>query len=286
MGFGAEAFILIGSEQSTAVQHARTDASNLSAAFQDEVTRVLDQVSGTIELVAQRMRAAPGAFDIHEWASEIPLMAAPTIQAAIIGPDGHLMSTTFEAHPRPMDLSDREHFRVHLDGTYHGLFISKPVVGRVTGQVSFQVTRRVNAADGRFLGVIVFSVSPSQLTALHRSIDLGSHGMMALFGTDNVVRARFGADSPDGTTGVGTTLPPNPGAQTADAAKGLVHITTSPVDRIVRIYSDRRIPGYPLFVAVGLDLDDVAGAGARACPRNRDHRGGRHTAVVPPACAR
>jgi PAS domain S-box-containing protein len=263
IGLWAEAFILIGSEQRTAVQHARTEVSNLGAAFQDEVTRVLDQVSGAMELVAQRMRAAPGAFDIHEWANEIPMMAPPIIQAAIIGPDGHLMSTTFEAHPKPIDLSDREHFRVHLDGSYHGLFISKPVVGRVTRQVTFQMTRRVETVDGRFLGVIVFSVSPSQLTALHRSIDLGQRGMMSLFGTDNVVRARFGADSPDGTAGAGATLLPLAARATADPSLGLVHIATSPVDHVARILSDRRIPGYPLFVGVGFDLDDVL-APARA----------------------
>ena len=236
-GLWAGTFILIGSEQRTALAHARTEVSNLSAAFQDEVTRALDHVSGAMELVAQRMRADNGAFDIHAWASQIPLLVSPAIQAAIIGPDGHLRSTTFEAHPNPIDLSDREHFRVHLDGTYHGLFISKPIVGRLTGQVGFQVTSRVDSADGRFLGVIVFSLSPSQITALHKSINLGPRGMMALFGTDNIVRARFGADSPDGTKGVGAKLLPFPARATAGPSQSLVHIAVSPVDRVTRIFS-------------------------------------------------
>jgi len=257
IGLWTAAFVLIASEQRTAVVHARTDVANLSAAFQDEVTRVLDQVSGAMELVAQRMRAEPSAFDIHDWASQIQLMAAPIIQAAIIGPDGRLQSTTVEAHPKPIDLNDREHFRIHLDGTYRGLFISKPIVGRITGQVGLQVSKRVDAADGRFLGVIVFSLSPSQITALHKSIDLGSRGMMAVFGTDNVVRARFGADSPDGMAGVGATLLPLAARATADPSQGLVHVATSPVDHITRVFSDRRIAGYPLFVGVGLDLEDV-----------------------------
>jgi PAS domain S-box-containing protein len=263
VGQWAGAFILIGSEQSTAVAHARTEVSNLSAAFEDEVARMLDHVSGATELVAQRMRAERSTFDIHEWANELPLLAAPTIQAAVIGPDGRLVSTTFDAHPRPIDLSDREHFRIHLDGKHQGLFVSKPIVGRISGQTSFQVSRRVDAADGRFLGVIVFSLSPAQLTALHKTIDLGPHGMMALFGTDNVVRARFGANSPDGTAGVGATLLPLAARATADPSQALVHIAASPVDHVVRIFSDRRVAGYPLFVGVGLDLDDVL-APARA----------------------
>ena len=279
LGLWAEVFILVGSEHRTAVTHARTEVSNLSAAFQDEVTRILDHVSGAMELVAQRMRAENGAFDIHEWASEIPLLASPTIQAAIIGPDGRLQSTTFDPHPKPIDLSDREHFRIHLDGKYHGVFISKPVIGRVTGQMGFQVTKRVDSVDGRFLGVIVFSLSPSQLTALHKSIDLGPRGMMALFGTDNIVRARFGADSPDGTTGVGTTLLPLAGRANADPSQDLIHIATSPVDHIVRIYSDRRIAGYPLFVGVGLDLDEVL-APARAHARETEATAAVVTALL------
>ena len=43
----------------------------------------------------------------------------------------------------------------------------------------------------------------------------------------------------------------------ADAAHDILHTSESPVDHVVRIYSDRRLEGYPLFVAVGLDLDEV-----------------------------
>src|ERR1700733_12628329 len=265
LGLWTEVFVLVGSEQSAAIAHARTDASNLSAAFQEEVSRGLDSVTAAMPLIAARMRADPGTFDIYEWSGRIQLMAATTIQAAVIGPDGRLRSTTLDPHAKPTDLSDREHFRVHLDGAYHGLFIGKPVLGRVSGRTSIPVSLRVDAADGRFLGVIVFQLSPGRLTTLHQAIDFGPRGMIALFGTDNILRARFGADSPDGTTGIGGGIRTLPERSGADGTRDVVHIAESPVDHVVRVYSDRRLAGYPLFVAVGLDLDDVlAATGAQA----------------------
>ncbi|MGA3399994.1 MAG: PAS-domain containing protein [Acetobacteraceae bacterium] len=260
LGLWTEAFLLIGSEQRTAIAHGRTDVSNLSAAFQEEVSRELDGVATAMNLVAARMRAEPGAFDIHQWASQIPLLSSATIQAAIVGPDGRLLSTTLDPPARPIDLSDREHFRIHLDGAYHGLFIGVPVVGRVSGRASIPISMRVDAADGRFLGVVVFLLAPGQLTTLHRAIDLGPRGMMALFGTDDIVRARFAADSPDGTNGGGQSIHPLPQRAELDGTRDLVHISQSLVDRDVRIYSDRRLVGYKLFVAVGLDLDEVLAA--------------------------
>ena len=77
---------------------------NLAAAFADELTHILGGVAGGMEIIAQRMRIAHGAFDIHAWARVIPLLSNATIQAGIIGPDGWLVSTTLAPAPEPIDL--------------------------------------------------------------------------------------------------------------------------------------------------------------------------------------
>ena len=76
-------------------------------------------------------------------------------------------------------------------------------IGRVTGQMGIQISQRVDAADGRFLGVVVFSAVADPAHHAARSIDLGPRRHDRAVRTDNIVRARFGADSPDGTNGVG-----------------------------------------------------------------------------------
>jgi PAS domain S-box-containing protein len=254
---------VIVNERLAAIAHARAEVNNLSAAFQSELSQTMNSVARAMDTVAERMRAAQGQFDIHEWAGEIPLLANAAIYAAVIGPDGRLLSTTLDGHPPPDSFNDREHFRVHLDGTFKGIFVSKPLRGRMSGQIVLQVTRRVDAADGRFLGVIVFSLAPGQLTTLHRSIDLGPRGMLSVIGTnDQIIRARFTAGSEDGDLGAGEWVPPLP--QAGDDGLPVQNlIRESAIDHVTRLFGHRDIPGFPLRVVVGFDLSEVLAPAAR-----------------------
>jgi len=136
----------------------------------------MDGVSGAMELIERRIEQEGADFDLLQWAPLIPEVAMPTIQISIVGPDGRLVTTSLSKNPEPIDLSDREHFRVHRENPNLGLFIGKPVLGRVSRQVTIQVTRRLQDAGGSFGGVLVFSLNPDFLTALHRQIDLGETG--------------------------------------------------------------------------------------------------------------
>ncbi|HUH83201.1 MAG TPA: hypothetical protein VLX85_01250 [Stellaceae bacterium] len=83
------------------------------------------------------------------------------------------------------------------------MFIGKPVLDRVSGPVTIQVTKRLEHADGSFAGVLLFSLSPDYLTTLYRKVDLGRTGVMTLAGTDGIIRARFTAT---GTVAPGASL--------------------------------------------------------------------------------
>jgi signal transduction histidine kinase len=250
------------SARRAAMDHARIEAHNLTGAFASETGHTLDEVASSMELIAQRMRAELNKRpDISAWARDIPLLSVATIQAALIGSDGWLIGTTLDPAPAPLYLGDREHIRVHLDGPkLPGIFIGKPVLGRVSNQVTIQITRRIDAEDGRFLGVLLFSLSPARLSTLPATIDLHAHGTLTLVGLDGMVRARFTQGHPDGLVGVGLSVAggsrPTEFPENADG----FFVKASAIDGLSRLFAYRRLGAYPLVVTVGLDLSEIYAA--------------------------
>jgi two-component system, NarL family, sensor histidine kinase BarA len=149
-------------------ERAWNDVDNLAGAFQEQVGRVVDSVRGAIALLKPQLLAEGAAFNLVDWTQHVPEFATSTVQIAFVGPDGKLLATSLSRNPHPVDLSDREHIRVQQTGEHKGLFIGKPVIGRVSGQPTIQVTDRIENADGKLAGVIVFSLSPEFLTTSSR----------------------------------------------------------------------------------------------------------------------
>jgi signal transduction histidine kinase len=239
------------SVREAALGRATSSASNLSAAFCEQVYATLNTINAAMDLTAREIRADPTGFRLDRWSEELPALARPTMFVSLIDANGKLISTTIKPGVSGVDMSDLEYVKVHLALANPDLYISEPLVGRLAGRVMIQVSKRVDDANGHFLGILVFALAPDDLTSLHRSVDLGPRGVIALVGSDGMLRARFG-DAPDGTP-----LPlggPWPVMLERGATDGVVR--SAAVDGVSRIYSLRRLPFYPLIVAAGLSLDD------------------------------
>jgi signal transduction histidine kinase len=232
------------------------DAANLAFAFEDEVTHTLNDVAKTMDLFADRMRARDSDMDIYKWSREILLPSDATANGGIVAPDGTVLSVTLSPDSPSINVSDREYFRIQLDRKFNGLFIGKPQNSRVTNQVVIPISMRVMAQDGRFLGVLVFFLSPPQLTKLYHSMDLGERGTLTVIGLDDVVRARFSKTDQKGFDGIGHVTKHD---LAADLAAGNDHGTyehVSSLDHVTRLYNFRRVAGYPLMVSIGLDYNE------------------------------
>ncbi|MDE2371454.1 MAG: hypothetical protein KGN16_20970 [Burkholderiales bacterium] len=152
-----------------------------------------------------------------------------------------------------VDLSDREHFRVHVHASGDRLFISQPVLGRVSGKWSIQVTRRIALADGRFAGVAVVSVDPGIFPNLRTFADLGPQGVAALYGTDGVGRVRRTAAGLAFGTNARDSL-----VHKAALARGEgVMRSVAAVDGVDRLYAYKSLPGTDLYVTTGMAVDDI-----------------------------
>jgi len=197
----------------------------------------------------------PAGFDLTEWTRRTQAMTDLSFQITLIGKDGLVITSNLLSGTARVDLSDREHFRVHRDRPEDRLFVSKPVLGRVSRKWSIQVTRKLIANDGSFDGVIVISLDPEYLAGFYGSIDLGERGVVTLVGLDGIIRARSTTQQPgtDKESAIGKSVLGGRLLTEYSHAHSGTFVVTSAMDGVRRITSYRGVRGYPLVVSVGVE---------------------------------
>ncbi|WP_287365850.1 hybrid sensor histidine kinase/response regulator, partial [Thauera sp.] len=226
------------------------DTMNLARAFEEHTIRTLGSVDQALLFVKHQYEKIGDRLDIAEAVSGGMIISSLFNQVGVINAQGVYHLSNIPNFNR-VDLSDREHFRVHLDADTNAYFVSKPVLGRATGKWSLQLTRRINRADGSFGGVAVISVDPFYFTSFYSEVDVGKRGVVTLFGLDGIVRARRSGDM----TEVGQDISRSQLMNLIKDAPAGHFVETSPVDGVLRSHSFRRLPGLQLGVLVGVDRE-------------------------------
>ena len=163
---------------------------NFAMVFEENVLRSIGEIDKSLLYLRRTIETRQDTTDFHTIVNTADLLSEIIVQVAIIDAKGIMRASNAGPQPAPViDLSDREHFRVHLDSAEDRLFISTPVVGRVSRQWSVQFTRRFLNREGKFGGVVVTSLNPAHLTDFYNRIDFGSSTSIALIGEDGIVRA-------------------------------------------------------------------------------------------------
>lgn len=122
-------------------------------------------------------------------AREIELLKLESIeQVSVIDAGGRLVWSNLPGW-KPVDLSDRKHYRVHL-GRADRLNISEAVIGRNSQAASIRFTRPMFYADGRFAGVIGIAVPPIALEKIYSDLRLVQGGNISVVHADGYFLAR------------------------------------------------------------------------------------------------
>ncbi len=180
-------------ERQAADQRLVGDATNLARAFEESVLRTLQQVDLRLQFMRNQVLEAPDPAGWHKFIADIPLDQETSFQVALTDARGLLITSSLDPKPAtPVDLSDRDHIRTHLRGTGDDLFISRPLLGRVSKQWSINVSRPIRGPDGKTIAVAVASLSAASFTRFYEQIELGSRSAVLLFGADGHVRAATG----------------------------------------------------------------------------------------------
>ncbi|SAL81827.1 EAL/GGDEF domain-containing protein [Caballeronia choica] len=265
-------FARLSVEREATTHESMASAAILSSALEQHTIKAIHQVDQVTRFVKYEYEKSPDNFNLISTVEKGVVQSDTLVQVSLIDEYGTLVANTADPHPKPIDLSDREHFKVHAHSNDDLLYISRPVRGRVSGLWTLQITRRLNHPDGSFAGVVVVSEDPAYFTSdFYNVASIGREGVIAVVSDNGSVLARnTGAGASEGSAGRTTTPAGKPDTRsaverargdftasgvypTSDHASG---IYVDPIDNVKRIVSYRHIDGYPLGVLVGLSVKE------------------------------
>ena len=257
--WGGVAF-LSGAERDHANEAGLRQGDNLTRIFEAYISQVVKGTDSALLALRDSYERTPRDFDLMRSVDNARFQNDLVVQFVIIGREGIMKHSTLASSGRLVDLSDRDHFRHQADATTDELFISPPVVGRVSGKATVQLARKLRAPDGSFDGVILASLDIFQVEKFYNSIDVGRSGTISLVGFDGIIRARSSRQhDAEGLTGRSMA-----GAKIFEAYRKSPagSYWTSPdfaarMDGVSRLISYRVVEGLPLIAIVGLAKDDI-----------------------------
>jgi len=164
--------------------------------------------------------------------------------------DGNLLYGSEVDQESPVSLKDRDDFIYLHDNRYSGLYISKPVFGKITKKWIIHLSRRVNYPDGSFAGMVYGVVSIDYFVKQFSEYQLGKLGVITLRGGDLEIIARV-PEAKDFGVGSG---------KVSNQLKQLVHegrtfgtyLNPGSVDPVERLFAFRKVADHPLYVTVGI----------------------------------
>ncbi|SAL18029.1 EAL domain-containing protein [Caballeronia telluris] len=260
-------FARLAVEREATTHESMASAAILSSALEQHTIKAIHQVDQVTRFVKYEYEKSPENFNLISTVEKGVVQSDTLVQVSLIDEYGTLVANTADPHPKPIDLSDREHFKVHAHSNDDLLYISRPVRGRVSGLWTLQITRRLNHPDGSFAGVVVVSEDPTYFTSdFYNVASIGREGVIAVVSDNGSVLARnTGAGASEGTGTRTSVASKNDARSAAERARGdftasgvyptsdhASGIYVDPIDNVKRIVSYRHIDGYPLGVLVGL----------------------------------
>lgn len=235
----------------SAIVGATKDTANLARAFDENITRTVEAVDETLLFARAAWQTDHSVAFLDKWARSSSFLNDIHIQIAMADRAGHAVWSNL-GPADGINIGDREHFQIQKTSTADFMFISKPVLGKVSKKWSIQFVRKLMAPDGAFDGIVVVSLDPDYLSRFYESISIGN-GSVSLSTADGTILARVPAISPV----MGASMPQGMRDRLLSGAASGGFRMVSEIDGTDRITNFRRLAGYPLLVTVGFAAKDV-----------------------------
>jgi diguanylate cyclase (GGDEF)-like protein len=248
---------LIRIKHSDAEHVAAVSSRELLGTYEAQVVRALREIDQTLNLVKYWRESAPGHGSLAELKDRNLLPPDLLFTVSIADRQGAIIDSTGQT--RGLSVADQDFFRKQRES--ETFFIGMPARG-AAGNSILRFSRRLNAGDGAFDGVVIVAVEASYFVSGYDTAKLGDRGVLGIIGTDGIVRIRRTGESESS----GDRIDYASVIRGSDAVDADPATSISAWDGVRRWTSARELYGFPLAVLVGLSVDE------QLAPEHRETR--------------
>ena len=231
------------------------EATARSKAYAAQLIRSVEQIDQIMLNLNYYWNESGSQLDLAKQVAAGLYPDSGQLYITILDRQGQRVASTIPGTQGGPNLSGRRYFRAHQADPGLGLRISEPIVGLRTGKLLIRFTRRLDAADGSFAGVIVVSTEPDYLAAFTDEASLGRDDFLAVARSDGpLLVSKTGSNMRDLPT-LFRTRPTFP------AQHGVVSLPGKDfTDERPRIVAWHALDSYPLISIVGLAEREIFAA--------------------------
>ncbi|HTY67140.1 MAG TPA: cache domain-containing protein [Alphaproteobacteria bacterium] len=188
----AAAALVLWEMRSDALDKAQIDLRRLALSQSQQTLAAFKGADLAVLSIINDLASNPGSDDEtrHRMLQSIVPTLPQLKNLFVTDAQGNALYSARSFPPPRVSAVEQPYFVAHQAGQM-GPLVTPSFRSRVDGQWVFLLTRRMEDANGRFLGVVGADIDPVYLSRLYAAIDLGPHSAIALLTTDEVMLARY-----------------------------------------------------------------------------------------------
>jgi len=233
------------------LRSANIVTASLTESLSQQIENTLKTADTVVASLVQRVEVEGQNPESQQRLYELMTSLASALPAihemGLTDKDGNAIVKSLVPHPVGMNYRERDYFRFLSSHYTSEAFIGQPVKSKVDGSVNITVSRRVNAKDGSFAGIVVASVSMDFFRKLFETVQFKSGGFIGLVADNGTLLA----GSPD-SFGDGELS-----ALKAAPAGSLEYLSTN--EGVSRVGASNHLSHYPMTVMVAQNSSVVLG---------------------------
>lgn len=152
------------------------------------------------------------------------------------------------------NLRDREYFKYLKNSQKNELKISRPVMSKTAHMWVGVLSRPILSKEGKFRGLILATIPIDHYRKMFADLNVGARGVITFYGFDNFIYARLPWSEPH--FGKVVKLAPQIDSLISGNNNFITYLYSSPIDKIERVLTARKVANYNFAVVVGLALKD------------------------------